>query len=112
MNVHTEVQIIRQGGRPAFVVVPYAQWQAITGTPIEDALIPHEVVGFMAVENLSAIAAWRKYRGLSQQELGDKMGGLSQSSIAQLEATGSKPQKRTLEKAASALGIDIEQLKI
>jgi predicted transcriptional regulator len=112
MSVHTDIQIIRQGGHPAFVVVPYAQWQSITGQSLEEVLIPHEVVGYMAVENMSAIAAWRKYRGLSQSELGDKMGGLTQSSVAQLEAVGSKPQKRTLERVASALNIDLEQLKI
>jgi predicted transcriptional regulator len=111
MSAHTEIQIIRQGGHPAFVVVPYAQWQSITGQSLEDVLIPHEVVGYIAVENLSPIAAWRKYRGLSQSELGDKM-GLTQSSVAQLEAADRKPQKRTLERVANALNIDVEQLKI
>lgn len=111
MTGHTEVQIIRQGGRPAFVVVPYDQWQALTGKPVQEALLPHEVVVLMSSKGLSPIAAWRTYRGYSQAELGQRMGGLSQSHVAQLEASA-RPQKRTVENAATALGISIDQLNI
>lgn len=111
MTEHTEVQIIRQGGRPAFVVVPYDHWERLTGKPVEDALLPHEVVVLMSSKGHSPIAAWRVYRGYSQAELGQRMGGLSQSHVAQLEAS-SRPQKKTLANAATALGISVEQLSI
>lgn len=83
-----------------------------SSSTLDEVLIPHEVVGYMAREGLSAIAAWRKYRGLSQAELGARMGGLSLSGVARLEAVGSKPQQKTLARAAVALGVDVEQLKI
>ncbi len=45
----------------------------------------------------------------SQAELADKM-GITQPGVAQIEKEGAKPQLRTLEKAAQALGVQIEQL--
>ncbi len=110
MSEHTEVQIIRQDGRPAFAVVPYEHWLEVSGQTEDEVLLPHEVVGYMLNDGLSLIASWRKYKGLSQAELGSRMGGLSQSAIAQIENPDSKPQRRTLEKVAKALGVDIEQL--
>jgi hypothetical protein len=111
MTEHTEVQIIRQGGRPAFVVVPYEDWQRLTGKPVEDALLPHEVVVLMSSKGMSPIAAWRTFRGYTQEDLGQRMGGLSQSHVAQLEASA-RPQKKTLANAAAALGISVEQLSV
>ncbi len=109
MNVHTDVQIIRQGGKPAFAVVPYDKWLELTGSEDENIYIPHEVVGYQLKEDLSLIAAWRKHLKITQKELAAKT-GMTQPAIAQIEKTDSKPQEKTLEKIALAMGLDVEQL--
>lgn len=109
MSGHTEVQIIRQGGRPAFAVVPYDQWLALTGKKRdEDVYIPHEVVGLQLHGN-SLIAAWRKHRKLSQKALGEML-GVTQAAVAQMEKGGANLQDKTLERLAEALDATVEQL--
>ncbi len=109
MSEHTEVQIIRQGGRPAFAVVPYDQWLALTGKKRdEDVYLPHEVVGLQLKGN-SLIAAWRKYRGLSQKTLGEML-GVTQAAVAQMEKGGANLQDKTLARMAEALGATVDQL--
>lgn len=106
MNKPTKVQIIEQDGRPAFAVVPYDEWQALTN---DQENIPHEVMGLIINDGLTPIDAWRKYKKITQTELGEKMGGLSQSAISQL-LKSERPQKKTLERAAQALNISLGQL--
>lgn len=66
----------------------------------------------MAEKNMSPIAAWRTHKWLSQGELGDRMGGLSQPAVVLLEALGNNPPDVILQRVANALEIDIEQLRI
>src|SRR5476649_257605 len=66
MNVPTEIQIINGAdGRPAFVVIPYAQYVA---QQTEADLIPHEVVSRI-VDGSTPIRAWREYLDLTQDDL-------------------------------------------
>ncbi len=109
MNVHTDIQIIRQGGKPAFAVVPYDKWLEITGSEDENIYIPHDVVGYQVKEGLSLIAAWRKYLKITQKDLANKT-GMTQAAISQIEKIDSKPQEKTIEKIARAMEIDIKQL--
>ena len=109
MNVHTDVQIIRQGDRPVFAVVPYDKWLELIGGDDEQVYIPHEVVGLQLKQGLSLNAAWRKHLGVTQQELANKT-GMSQSAMAQIEKSGANPQEKTLKKIAKALGVSIEQI--
>ncbi|MCW7555254.1 helix-turn-helix domain-containing protein [Endozoicomonas gorgoniicola] len=108
MNIPTDVQIITHSGKPAFAVVPYDQWLQLTGQNNE-VYFPHEVVGFQ-LKGHSLIAAWRKHKKLSQEQLADRL-GISQSAMAQIEKSDSKPQTKTLERVANALGISTLQLK-
>ncbi len=75
-----------------------------------DGYIPHEIVGLCVAGGMSLLAAWRTHKGLSQSELAERM-GITQPSVAQMERAGAKLQKRTLEKAAKALGLAVEQLE-
>ncbi|MFA6011702.1 MAG: helix-turn-helix transcriptional regulator [Desulfobacteraceae bacterium] len=109
MSVHTEIQIIKQNGKPAFAVVPYDKWLELTGGDDESVYIPHEVVGYQLKQNLSLIAAWRKHLKITQKELAERT-GISQPAIAQIEKNSSKAQKKTLEKIASAMGLLVEQI--
>lgn len=107
MNVRTDFQtILGEDGKPAFVVVPYAQFQRMSAgfTP---KTIPHAVVS-AEVDGASATKAWREYLRLTQAEVAARM-GISQAAFAQMEAA-KRPRKATLAKIAAALGLDIDQL--
>lgn len=52
----------------------------------------------------------RKEKGLTQKELGDKLGKISQQQIGQWETGKANPKKETLQKIAKALEVDIAVL--
>ena len=108
MNTPTDVQIITHSGKPAFAVVPYDQWLSLIGQATE-VYFPHDVIGFQ-LQGFTLIAAWRKYKKLSQEQLADQL-GISQSAMAQIENRESKPQSKTFERVAAALGITAQQLQ-
>lgn len=69
--------------------------------------VPHAVVS-KAIDGMSMLAAWREYLMLTQEEMAQRM-GITQAGYAQIEAA-KRPRKATLEKAAAAMGITLEQL--
>ncbi|KQQ68024.1 DNA-binding protein [Pseudomonas sp. Leaf127] len=101
MSTPTNVQIINgPDGAPAFVVIPYADY--VKDHPLHDR-VPNEVVGFMVKEGLTAAGAWRKYFGLSQAQVAERI-GITQSAYAQQEQA-TRPRRATREKIATALGV-------
>lgn len=108
METHTNVQIINGAdGRPAFVVLPYADY--VASRPHDD-LVPNEVVGYMVKGGMTAIAAWRKHLDLTQTEVAQRL-GISQPAYAQQEAA-ERPRKATRKKIAQALGISAQMLEL
>lgn len=67
-----------------------------------EGTVPGEVVHLMIVDGLSPLAAWRKYRGLSQAALARKA-GLSQVWVSRIEAGGGYGSRRTRARLAAAL---------
>jgi transcriptional regulator with XRE-family HTH domain len=55
------------------------------------------------------MAAWREHFGLTQAEVASRI-GITQAAYAQMERV-KQPRKATLEKVASALGLEVEQLR-
>ncbi|KAB0888017.1 helix-turn-helix domain-containing protein [Cronobacter sakazakii] len=111
-------------GKPEYVVIPYELYlslltqlednETLMPLPFEmsdenDVTVPHEVVGISVEQNVSLLAAWRIWRGLSQQDVAEKL-GISQSAVSQLESPDSRPQKRTREKLAALYDCQPEQL--
>ncbi|EOV0590503.1 helix-turn-helix domain-containing protein [Cronobacter sakazakii] len=111
-------------GKPEYVVIPYELYLSLltqledneTLMPLSfemsdenDVTVPHEVVGISVEQNVSLQAAWRIWRGLSQQDVAEKL-GISQSAVSQLESPDSRPQKRTREKLAALYDCQPEQL--
>ena len=108
MNARTEFQVILgQDGKPAFVVVPYDQFQRMRGRAMAD-VVPHEVVNIAFDRGVSPMCAWREHLGLTQAELASRI-GISQAAYAQMERAR-KPRQATLDKVARGLGIEVEQL--
>lgn len=110
MNAHTNnVQIIEQNGKPAFAVIPYDDFLALTKKEdAGEALIPHEVVGLVVKNGWNLAKAWRKHLGISQKELAARA-GVSQPALSQMENSDNL-RSDTLEKLAEAMGITSEQL--
>lgn len=107
MNARINFQtLLGADGKPAFVVVPYAEFQRMSGgfTP---GTIPHAVVS-AAVDGASPTKAWREHLRLTQAEVAGRM-GITQAAYAQMESA-KRPRKATLQKLADAMGLTLEQL--
>lgn len=76
--------------------------------PNDDETIPHEVVGFQIKKGVSLQAAWRLYRGLSQEAVAEAL-GITQAGVANMEKRA-KPQSATLEKLAKLYDCRVTQL--
>ena len=113
MNTPTDIQIIKQNGHPAFVVIPYDEYVKVfperTWVP-EGDLIPHEVVGLTIKKGFTLVRAWREYLGLTQKEVAEKI-GITQAALSQMESGEKRLRKATLAKLAKALGLGVEQVR-
>jgi DNA-binding XRE family transcriptional regulator len=109
MNVRTEFQVIvGKDGKPAFVVVPYDQFRRMRGG-FTHGTVPNEVVNLSFERGISPMAAWREHFALTQAEVAARI-GITQAAYAQMERV-KQPRKATLEKVASAIGLQAEQLR-
>ena len=109
MNARTEFQVIvGADGKPAFVVVPYAQFRKLQGNLTRGA-VPNTVVNLAFERGASPMAAWREHLGLTQADIASRI-GVAQAAYAQMERV-KQPRKATLEKVAAAMGLEVEQLR-
>ena len=109
MNARTEFQVIvGKDGKPAFVVVPYDQFRRMKGG-FAHGSVPNEVVNLSFERGVSPMAAWREHFGFTQAEVAARV-GITQAAYAQMERV-KQPRKATLEKVASAMGLQAEQLR-
>jgi DNA-binding XRE family transcriptional regulator len=105
------VQIIEQGGKPAFAVIPWDEYQTLVegvGPDESDVWFPNEVVK-ANVRGDSLVKAWREYLALTQAELAAKA-GIKQPALARIEKPDVNPRKSSLIKLADAMGLTVEQL--
>lgn len=113
--------ILEADGKPAFVVLPYSEYLALTGDKQAilrrppripaDGTIPHEVVSLMASNGWSILRSWREYLGLTQVEMASRL-GIRQPSYATMEAPGARTKRITRERIANALGVQFDQIDI
>ena len=108
MNARTDIQFIRgPDGKPAFVVMPYAQFKKL-GHAKQRQGVPQDVVNRVFEQSLSPMAAWREHLSLTQAALAADM-GITQAAYAQMERS-KRPRRVTLERVAQAMGLQVEQL--
>jgi DNA-binding XRE family transcriptional regulator len=98
--------ILGEDGRPAFVVVPYAEF--VKRFDEAGDLVPDAVVKMVFDQGMSAAKAWRKHLGLTQAEVAKRL-QITQGAYAQLEAS-TNLRKGSLKSIAQALGIGPVQL--
>ena len=75
-----------------------------------EGTVPGEVVKLTIVEGVHPVAAWRRYRGLSQAALARKA-GLSQVWISRIERGGGYGSRETRRKLAAALDAPVWALE-
>lgn len=108
MNAPINFQtILDADGKPAFVVLPYKEFQRLTGG-VTPGSVPNAVVNRVFDDAVTPAKAWREYLRLTQADVATRM-GISQAAYAQTEAA-KRPRKATLQKLADALGLSLEQL--
>lgn len=110
MKEHIKHQVILKDGVPIFVLVPYNEYLEFQ-KPQPKVYFPHDVVEKSVVEGKGLVRAWREHKGISQEEMADRM-GITQAAYSQMEKPKARLRKTTLERIAAALDVDIEQLKI
>ena len=113
MNTPTNHQVLTHNGKPAFAVIPYAEYlklmERTEGRPDEEVTLPHEVVKMSTLGGMSLIRAWREHLGLTQEEIARRM-GISQPAYAKLESGKTQPRIATCKRLAAAMGVEWEQL--
>ncbi|QOL13281.1 helix-turn-helix domain-containing protein [Dickeya dianthicola] len=109
-------------GKPQFVVLPIDVYESLLSNDEsgfetipyaadehDDETVPNDVVNIMFRDDISLLAAWRVYRGLSQYDVAERL-GTTQSAVSQWEAKDSRPQKKTRQKLAELYGCRPEQM--
>jgi DNA-binding XRE family transcriptional regulator len=120
------VQIIKQGNKPEWAVVPYETYlqlvekaemaQDVQDYDIakaalehgEDELVPSEVI-YAILDGGNAIKIWREYRGMSQQQMAENV-GISVPYLSQLETNKRKGSLDVLSAIARALRVSLDHL--
>ncbi len=114
------VQIIEHNGRPAFAVVPIAEWTELRMRlevlqDIADAKSARDAETFPVelADRLfageSPLKVWRNYRSLTLQTLAEQC-GVTRQMLSMVEHAKAKPSTDLLAKLAAVLGCDMDDL--
>ena len=120
------VQIIKQGNKPEWAVIPYKTYLELVekAEMLQDVhdydsakaslergeaeLIPGEVV-YAILDGENPIKVWREYRGLSQPETAEKA-GISVPYLSQLETNRRKGSLAVLSALAKVLKVSLDEM--
>jgi len=116
-------QVINQGGKPAFVVIPIDEWRRIEAT-LEDRIdaavvrefsknpgetFPDSLVAAI-LDGAHPLKAMREYRGMTQAELA-KSSGTSAVYISQIERGDRHAGRKLRAKLGQALKVEADLLE-
>jgi HTH-type transcriptional regulator/antitoxin HipB len=109
---------VEQGGRPTHVLVPIEEYERLIQAEMVKTAIPkleEESGGWVDADAFALelagerIAEARRAAGLTQQQLGAKL-GVPQSQISRIEHHPDELTVRTLRRVAQALGVNLSAL--
>jgi DNA-binding XRE family transcriptional regulator len=122
----SEVQILEADGKPAFAVLPYAEYAALRELAADaadaaalarfakrhardvEATVPVEVIDrIMAGQN--ALRVWREHRGLTAAQLAAAV-AITPAHVSKLESGKGEPSVALLRRLSKALQTDIDLL--
>ncbi|MFO8101340.1 MAG: helix-turn-helix transcriptional regulator [Dehalococcoidia bacterium] len=120
------VQIIERDRRPEWAVLPYEMYQQLLddaetlqdirdyeiakkSLQSEEELIPSNVT-YAILDGEKPIKVWRKYRGMTQRELSDKV-GITKAYLSQIETGKRAGTTDVLSKLAKALGLTLDEVR-
>lgn len=96
-------QLIENNNNTVWVDVPY------NSDEFDEVTHPHEIIEIMLEKNISCMAAWRVFRGLTQAQAAQKA-GITQAALSQIEKKGTKPHVKTREQFALIYDCSPDQL--
>jgi DNA-binding XRE family transcriptional regulator len=120
-------QIITSNGKPAFAVVPIAEYERLLALAEdridinearrvsariasgEEATLPADFVAAMVAGKTQPLRLWRQHRGLTLDALG-KACGVTRSALSQIESGRTKASGALLKRLAKALDCDMDDL--
>ena len=120
------VQVIQQGGKPEWAVVPYQKYLELVekAEMLQDVqdydsakmaleegkeeLLPESFVNEL-LEGTNPMKVWREYRGLTQKKLADAA-GISVPYLSQLEAGKRKGSLEVYSAIATALSVTLDDI--
>jgi len=108
-------------GEPEWAIIPFEEYLALrkntmllkrtqSNTDLDDRFIPKEVARSLA-KGEHPIRAWRKYRGLTQKQLGESV-GIGKVYMSQIELGVRFGQMNIISKMADVLGVTLDDLKV
>jgi DNA-binding XRE family transcriptional regulator len=119
------VQIIRQGGKPEWAVIPYADYERLMASleMLDDVraydeakrlleageeLIPSEIT-YAILDGANPVRVWREYRGRTQQQLA-QAAGISVPYLSQIESGKRTGSADVLAALAKVLEISLDDI--
>ena len=110
-----EVQFIKDNGKLAWAVIPYAIYEEMerrlaVAKAQEEVSYPIDVAEMHAIKGYSLIKAWRIYLHKTQRELADAL-HITQGAFSQIEKSDHN-QAETIVRVAHVLNIQPEQLML
>lgn len=121
-----KAQIIEKNGKPEFAVIPYTDYQHFLELLEDEAdaravaefqeaytagrefLVPDEIMR-RELAGESPVKLWREHRGLTQQELANRV-GISKPYLSQIETGKRQGTVETLSAIAHSLDVPLDAL--
>jgi DNA-binding XRE family transcriptional regulator len=127
MSAQVTAQFIVNNGKPAFAVIPIAEYERLL-TLAEDRIdikaarrvaariasgdeetLPAEFVAALIAGKTQPLRLWRQHRGLTLDALG-KACGVTRSALSQIESGKTKASGALLKRLAKALDCEMDDL--
>jgi DNA-binding XRE family transcriptional regulator len=76
----------------------------------EEESFPADIVYRIKLEGANPLKVWREYRGLTQEQLAEAVGGVSRGHISEIESGKKIGSLKVLTAIAAALNIDVDMI--